>query len=99
MQNATINWRWTHNTVNNLLEQCTESSNDTQSHPLNHLTNITKLLQYNIDSLHDPKYLVAPKVFYFFFLFFFFRFSSLLKKEHIYQNYVFAFTHKKYEGR
>lgn len=31
--------------------------------------------------------------------FFFFRFSSLLKKEHIYQNYVFALTHKKYEGR
>lgn len=64
------------NNVNNLLEQCTDSSNGNQSHPLYHLTNITKLLQYNIDSLHDPKYLVAPKVL----LFFFFKFSSSLKK-------------------
>lgn len=56
------------NNVNNLLEQCTDSSNGNQSHPLYHLTNITKLLQYNIDSLHDPKYLVAPKVLLFFFL-------------------------------
>lgn len=55
------------NNVNNLLEQCTDSSNGNQSHPLYNFTNITKLLQYNIDSLHDPKYLVAPKVLLFFF--------------------------------
>lgn len=52
----------TGNNVNSLLEQCTDSSNGSRSHPLYHLTKITKLLQYNIDSLHDPKYLVAPKV-------------------------------------
>lgn len=82
--------------VNNLLEQCTDSSNGNQSHPLYHLTKITKLLQYNIDSLHESKYLVAPKLL----LFYYFSISSLLKKKkHVYQNYVFAFTHKKYEGR
>lgn len=52
--------------VNNLLEQCSDSSNGNQSHSLFHFTNITKLLQYNIESLHDPKYLVAPKVLLFF---------------------------------
>lgn len=51
-----------------MLEQCTDSSNGNQSHPLYHLTKITKLLQYNIDSLHESKYLVAPKVITFFFL-------------------------------
>lgn len=66
MQHKTLRQK-AHNNVNNLLEQCTDSSNGNQSHPLYHLTNITKLLQYNIDSLHDPKYLVAPKVLLFFF--------------------------------
>lgn len=63
--------------VNNLLEQCTDSSNGNQSHPLYHLTKITKLLQYNIDSLHESKYLVAPKVITFFF---FFLNQQLIKK-------------------
>lgn len=73
--------------VNDLLGQCTDSSNGNQSHPLYHLTKITKLLQYNIDSLHESKYLVAPKVITF-------SISSLLKK-HIYQKLCFCFySHK-----
>lgn len=85
------------NNVNNLLEQCTDSSNGNQSRSLYHFTNITKLLQYNIDSLHDPKHLVAPKLLLFLF-FFFFKSSSLLKK-HVYQSGVFALISKKDEGR
>lgn len=83
-----------HNNVNNLLEQCTDSSYGNQSHPLYHLTNITKLLQYNIESLHDPKYLVAPKVLLIF------KIQQLIKKKkekskHVYENDVFTFISKR----
>lgn len=55
--------------------------------PLYRLTNITKLLQYNIDSLHDPEYLVAPKVLYIYL--YSFKFSSLLKTKYVYKKGLF----------
>lgn len=76
--------------VNSLLDNAKLQAMVTSHTPLHHLTNITKLLQYNIESLHVSEYLVAPKVLLLFLI------SSLLKTKCIYKKDFFV---EKNEGK